>query len=156
MHNGRGKEKVKSILFKLLAAAVFIGVWQGAIELFHIKKYVLPEPLNVLKAIFDPQIAAKNNWWLHIGTTAGEIFLSFLTVVVLGVLISLAIAWSKPLHKLIMPLIVLLSSIPKNRAGSAVLALVRIWLAHQHCGSRDGGHFPGDHQHGHRTYRYRR
>lgn len=38
MHNGRGKEKVKSILFKLLAAAVFIGVWQGAIELFHIKK----------------------------------------------------------------------------------------------------------------------
>lgn len=126
MHNGRGKEKVKSILFKLLAAAVFIGVWQGAIELFHIKKYVLPEPLNVLKSIFDPQIAAKNNWWLHIGTTAGEIFLSFLTVVVLGVLISLAIAWSKPLHKLIMPLIVLLSSIPKI----ALAPLFLLWFGY--------------------------
>lgn len=126
MHNGRGKEKVKSILFKLLAAAVFIGVWQGAIELFHIKKYVLPEPLNVLKAIFDPQIATKNNWWLHIGTTAGEIFLSFLTVVVLGVLISLAIAWSKPLHKLIMPLIVLLSSIPKI----ALAPLFLLWFGY--------------------------
>lgn len=87
---------------------------------------MLPEPLNVLKAIFDPQIAAKNNWWLHIGTTAGEIFLSFLTVVVLGVLISLAIAWSKPLHKLIMPLIVLLSSIPKI----ALAPLFLLWFGY--------------------------
>lgn len=120
------QEKIKSLLWKLLIFAAFIAIWQGAIEIFHIKKYVLPEPLNVLKAIFDPTIAAKNNWWLHIGTTAGEIFLSFIVVVVVGVAISLIIAWSKTLHKLVMPLIVVLSSIPKI----ALAPLFLLWFGY--------------------------
>ena len=120
------KERIKNILWKVLVLAAFFGIWEGSIKAFKIKKYVLPEPQNVLKAILDPKIAAKNHWWINIGTTAGEIFLSFLVVATVGFLISLLIAWSKPLNKLLMPVIVLFSSIPKI----ALAPLFLLWFGY--------------------------
>jgi len=120
------RERIKSLLWKLGAVAVLLGVWEGAIKLFHIKKYVLPEPINVLKAIFDPKMAAKNDWWVNIGTTAGEILLSFVLVVAIGVAISLVIAWSKTLNKLVMPIMVVFSSIPKI----ALAPLFLLWFGY--------------------------
>ena len=32
------EEKLKSLLWKLFAVAALIGIWQGTIEIFHIKK----------------------------------------------------------------------------------------------------------------------
>ena len=118
--------RVKSILGKIVGVLVVLGIWQGAIEIFHIKKYVLPSPILVLKSLFDPAMAAKNNWWLNIGTTASEILLSFLVTLVAGVLLALLIAWSKPLNKLIMPVIVLLNSIPKI----ALAPLFLLWFGY--------------------------
>lgn len=120
------KERIKSAVWKLSALIVLVAIWEGCIKIFHIKKYVLPEPQNVLKAIFNPALAAKNNWWINIGTTAGEIFLSFLFVVAVGVGISLIIAWSKTLNKLFMPLIVVFSSIPKI----ALAPLFLLWFGY--------------------------
>ena len=77
MKKGRALRRVKSVLWKVLGVLVVLGLWQGAIEVFHIKKYVLPSPIQVLRSLFDPALAAKNDWWLHIGTTASEILLSF-------------------------------------------------------------------------------
>lgn len=118
--------RVKSILGKIVGVLVVLGIWQGAIEIFHIKKYVLPSPILVLKSLFDPAMAAKNNWWLNIGTTTSEILLSFLVTLVAGVLLALLIAWSKPLNKLIMPVIVLLNSIPKI----ALAPLFLLWFGY--------------------------
>lgn len=71
-------------------------------------------------------MAATNDWWINIGTTAGEIFLSFIVVVTVGVAISLVIAWSSTLHKLVMPMIVILSSIPKI----ALAPLFLLWFGY--------------------------
>ena len=92
MKKGRALRRVKSVLWKVLGVLVVLGLWQGAIEVFHIKKYVLPSPIQVLRSLFDPALAAKNDWWLHIGTTASEILLSFLVTLVAGVLLKIALA----------------------------------------------------------------
>ena len=126
MKKGRALRRVKSVLWKVLGVLVVLGLWQGAIEVFHIKKYVLPSPIQVLRSLFDPALAAKNDWWLHIGTTASEILLSFLVTLVAGVLLALLIAWSKPLNRLIMPVIVLLNSIPKI----ALAPLFLLWFGY--------------------------
>ena len=123
---GRKHEKVQDVPARKVRSLAVLGIWQGAIEIFHIKKYVLPSPLLVFKSLFDPAMAAKNNWWLNIGTTASEILLSFLVTLVAGVLLALLIAWSKPLNKLIMPVIVLLNSIPKI----ALAPLFLLWFGY--------------------------
>ena len=48
MKKGRALRRVKSVLWKVLGVLVVLGLWQGAIEVFHIKKYVLPSPIQVL------------------------------------------------------------------------------------------------------------
>lgn len=122
------KEKLKTAGFKLLIFAIFIGIWEGAIKIFHIKKFILPEPQNVLKIIFKPKGAVKTNggWWINIGTTAEEIFVSFLVVAIVGFAIAVLIAWSKSLNKLLMPVIVLFSSIPKI----ALAPLFLLWFGY--------------------------
>lgn len=126
MKKSKTFRRVKSVLWKIVGVLAVLGIWQGAIEIFHIKKYVLPSPLLVFKSLFDPAMAAKNNWWINIGTTASEILLSFLVTLVAGVLLALLIAWSKPLNKLIMPVIVLLNSIPKI----ALAPLFLLWFGY--------------------------
>ena len=54
--------RAKSVLWKIVGVLAVLGIWQGAIEIFHIKKYVLPSPLLVFKSLFDPAMAAKNKF----------------------------------------------------------------------------------------------
>ena len=117
---------LKNYGVKILAVCAVLCIWQGAIEVFHIKKYVLPSPFSVLKSIFDPALAAKNDWWLNIGTTSTEILVSFLVTLIAGVALALIIAWSRPLNKLLMPIIVVLNSIPKI----ALAPLFLLWFGY--------------------------
>ncbi len=120
------KKRLFSLLKKVLGVLIVLAVWHAIVVIFEIKKYVLPSPILVLQSFFDPAKAAKNNWWLHIGTTSGEILLSFFVTLVAGVALALLIAWSKPLNKLIMPVIVLLNSIPKI----ALAPLILLWFGY--------------------------
>lgn len=117
---------VKKYGFKLLGIAAFLGIWQAIVVGFQIKKYVLPSPVLVLRSLFDPALAAKNQWWTQIAVTGGEILVSFVVTLVLGVALALLIAWSKPLNKLLMPVIVVLNSIPKI----ALAPLFLLWFGY--------------------------
>lgn len=124
--NKKTIKRIKSIAWKVLGVAVFLGLWQLAIVVFHIKKYVLPTPMAVLQSLFDPAIAAKNHWLMNIGTTASEILMGFTFTLVAGVALALVVAWSKWLNKLVMPVIVLLNSIPKI----ALAPLFLLWFGY--------------------------
>lgn len=95
----------KSVLYFLC----FLGLWQLLVMVFKIKVFILPSPVDVLKSLFDPQY----QWWDHIIATSGEIVLSFLATAIVGIGLSLLLAWSKTLNKLVMPIIVLFNSLPK-------------------------------------------
>lgn len=120
------KKRLFSLLKKVIGVLIVLAIWHAVVVIFEIKKYVLPSPILVLQSLFDPAKAAKNDWWLHIGTTSGEILLSFMVTLVAGVALALLIAWSKPLNKLIMPVIVLLNSIPKI----ALAPLILLWFGY--------------------------
>lgn len=123
---GKTLRAIKKYGFRLLGISVFLGLWHAVVTIFKIKKYVLPSPVLVFKSLFDPAVAVKNDWWVNIATTGTEILLSFAVTVVAGVLLALIIAWSKPLNKLLMPLIVVLNSIPKI----ALAPLFLLWFGY--------------------------
>lgn len=118
--------RLKSWGLRLLGICIFLGGWQLIVTGFQIKKYVLPSPVLVFKSLFDPAMVAKNNWLINIGTTASEILAGFGVTVMAGVLLALLIAWSKVLNKLLMPVIVLLNSIPKI----ALAPLFLLWFGY--------------------------
>lgn len=118
--------RFKSWGVKLLGVCVFLGLWQLVVTAFHIKKYVLPSPVLVFQSLFDPVMVAKNNWLVNIGTTASEILVGFGVTLAAGVLLALLIAWSRVLNKLLMPVVVLLNSIPKI----ALAPLFLLWFGY--------------------------
>jgi NitT/TauT family transport system permease protein len=67
----------------------------------------------VFQHIFDPQLAAKYNWFRHISATLTEIGLSFLATVVVGMGLAILITWSKLLSQILMPIITMFNSLPK-------------------------------------------
>lgn len=114
------------ILPKLLYIFIFLAAWQVIVMAFGIKPFILPSPIQVLQHIFDPRIAPRYNWMLHIRATATEVLLSFLLTVVLGIGLALLISWSKWISQIINPLIIFFNSLPKI----ALAPLFLIWFGY--------------------------
>ena len=99
---------------------MFLLVWEIAVRLLHIPDYVLPAPSVILR-----DVAA--NWRSLLDAalfTVQPMVLGFLVAVVAGVLIALAIAFSRPVQVVAYPLLVFLQIVPKI----AVAPLFIIWF----------------------------
>ena len=99
-----------------------VAVWQTAVTAFHIREYLLPGPLSVLRATFDFRIP----WWTHIWITGAEVVGAFLVAGVAGVLLGAAIAWSATLASALVPFLVFVNTLPKV----AVAPLFLLWLGY--------------------------
>ena len=111
---GRGlKSWFVKFLPKLLYFFIFLCVWHAVVVIFKIKVFIVPSPIRVFQHIFDPRLAAKYNWFRHIGATLTEVGLGFLATVIVGISLALLITWSKVLSQLLMPIITMFNSLPK-------------------------------------------
>lgn len=105
---------------------LFLLFWQVALMVLGIKEFIIPSPLKTLAHIFQPELAAKYQWPLHIQATLTEIALSFLITAVTGNLVALLISWSRALKALITPIIVFFNSLPKI----ALAPLFLLWFGY--------------------------
>jgi len=97
-------------------------MWQAAGPLLHVREYLLPGPLNVLRAAFNVSIP----WPAHILTTTLEILGGFLLAGAAGVALGVAIAWSPTIARALMPFLVFVNTLPKV----AVAPLFLLWLGY--------------------------
>lgn len=105
-----------------VAAALIILLWAGAVAVFDIDAYVLPAPLDVLRAAFDP----AQQWPRHIWITTQEILGGFLLAAVSGVALGIAIAWSSWARRALVPLLVFTNTLPKV----ALAPLFLVWVGY--------------------------
>ena len=110
---------------KVLQVVGFFILWQ-IIAMLIDKVFIIPSPLAVFSALFDPELAAQYKWIEHIVTTLTEIALGFALSAGVGVLIAVTISWSKLLRDIFMPLLVFFNSIPKI----AMAPLFLIWFGY--------------------------
>lgn len=99
-----------------------IGAWYLAVIWFRIPQYILPNPIDVIAATFSTEIP----WFMHSAITAAEIAGGFLISGVVGVLLGVAIAWSKVVSRALMPFLVFVNTLPKV----AVAPLFLLWLGY--------------------------
>jgi NitT/TauT family transport system permease protein len=106
-------------------AVLFISlivVWQLAVSYSGIRAYLLPSPLSVVQAFWEPDVP----WTQHIWTTSLEIVGAFFMAAAVGVLLGVAIAWSPLIANALVPFLVFLNTLPKV----AIAPLFLVWMGY--------------------------
>lgn len=106
----------------VLAHLALLALWAWVTSAGGIPRYILPGPLETLRALQSPQI----DWGWHLAVTAAEAFGGFALAVGIGVLLAVLFTWFGALRRALMPLLVTLNLIPKV----ALAPLFIVWLGY--------------------------
>jgi len=106
----------------LLAAGVFVGVWQLASALGWVSDLLLPSPRHVLRALVD--LLREGELWLHLSASLQRIVGGWLLGTLVGLVVGLAMGISTVARSTGLPLVSAFFPIPKI----ALLPLFILWL----------------------------
>lgn len=99
-----------------------IVAWQLTVTYSGIRAYLLPSPMSVVQAFWEPDVP----WAQHIWTTTWEIVGAFFMAGAVGVLLGVAIAWSPLIANALVPFLVFLNTLPKV----AIAPLFLVWMGY--------------------------
>ncbi len=108
---------------RLLPPAIFLlaalVLWEGAVRLFEIPRWLLPAPSAILARFLK-----MKTLWYHTGLTVMEAFTGFAMSAVLGITLSAGIVHSRILERGVFPYVVVSNAIPII----AIIPLLTIWF----------------------------
>src|SRR5438132_9848558 len=105
-----------------LVILALLVIWQLAVDLLHVKEYILPSPWSALKALDRPTY----RWPANFLTTLYAVLGAFVLSAILGIALAILIVWHRLLLRTIMPVLVLFNTLPKI----ALAPLFVIWLGY--------------------------
>lgn len=112
----------RSSLLSLLIAIVLLCVWELTCRAFNVPDFILPTPLQILKAaVFQAAILLPNA-----GTTALEILIGILISLVVSVPLSIAMFAHPSVENALAPFLVASQAVPVF----AVAPLLVVWLGY--------------------------
>lgn len=114
--------KWREIAEPAIVFAVLAVVWEKAVAIFGIKRYLLPPLSDVLATLWQARALILKEAWV----TAGEIVIGYFCAVVAGALLGLAIFAWPTMRRTLYPLIVLFQGLPKV----ALAPLLVIWFGY--------------------------
>ncbi|MBI2726972.1 MAG: ABC transporter permease [Polaromonas sp.] len=120
--SARSTDAGSHMLWTLTGFAILLAMWQVVVLLGRYPEVVLPGPWSVAAGIFKDRALL----FTHALVTLREIGVGFALAVLIGVPIGAAVAFSKPLSRLLMPLMVVSNSIPKV----AIAPLFLLWFGY--------------------------
>lgn len=107
---------------RLLVLLLFLGVWEAAADLGLIDSFFFSSPSRVILCFVD--MLQTKSLFIHIGITLFETVVSFLLVIIISILAATLLWYSRRLHEIAEPYLVVLNSLPK----SALAPLLIVWL----------------------------
>ena len=108
------------MLWSVAGFALLVVLWQAVASFGNYSEILLPSPLAVAQDMLQERAILMK----HTFVTLQEIVEGFALSMLVGLPIAFAIAFSAPLSKLLMPVLVVMNSVPKV----AVAPLFLIWL----------------------------
>ena len=120
---GPGKSavrRVKATLTPFVGLAVMVGAWALITAIFNIPEYLLPSPAIVVKRIVTDWSLLSRSF----GYTLLEVVVGFCASVLVGIPAAFLVVLSRPVERILMPIIVASQAIPKV----AIAPLLVIWL----------------------------
>lgn len=110
-------------IYSISAIAVILLLWQLICTLGVVDSFMLPSPVQVVKAFFEEFPALME----HSMVTLAEAFLGLLFGICLGFVMAVFMDQFEPLHKAFYPLIVLSQTIPTV----AIAPLLVLWFGYE-------------------------
>jgi len=114
------RAKVMIRLAPWLFTIGLLVIWEGAVRIFQIPEFFLPPPTSVAKAIYDYWPAIYRNSLITLQATV----IGFALAVGFGLLLGLAVGWSRTIYAGIYPLLIGFNAIPKV----AVVPILVLWF----------------------------
>jgi NitT/TauT family transport system permease protein len=114
------RNRAAMILLPLIGAVGAIALWWGVTKVFHIRTFFLPAPPDIVQSFRDQRSYLLQESW----QTLKEMLLGFLIATVAGLVIAIALAASRTIQRLTLPLFVALNAVPKV----SVAPLLVVWL----------------------------
>lgn len=107
---------------QILILIIFLSFWELAVSLHWIDGFIFSSPSRILKTFFS--MCRDGSFFLHLGTTLMEVFISFLLILLIGCGTAVLLWFFPKLSKILEPYFVVLNSLPK----SALAPLLIVWL----------------------------
>ena len=107
-------------VYPIASLAFLLAAWQAAVAVFDIKPFILPSPALVFRLIVDRYDVLV----YHALVTSAETAAGFLLSVLIGIPIAAVLVSSRPLERLLYPLLVASQTVPKV----AIAPLFIVWL----------------------------
>lgn len=99
---------VKDKMIPAVLILVLLVIWEAAVDLLHIPLYVLPSPLEVVKALFTEGAELFS----HGLTTVGEGLLGILIASALSLVLGISMDWFPAVRKGLYPILVGTQTVP--------------------------------------------
>ena len=107
---------------RILLFVAFILIWELSARFGLIDSFIFSSPARIASTFIS--MVKDGSIFLHVGMTLAETLLSFLLVVIFGILISVLLWLCPKLSQILEPYLVILNSLPK----SALAPLLIVWL----------------------------
>ena len=115
-------ERLKSILYPLIAFAVVVVLWDVAIRVFKIPNFILPTPEGVLAAMKRGYIDGE--FWKHFVFTLTSMASGYALGCSAAFMLGCVFAESRAVERVLHPFVVSLQSMPKV----ALAPLIIVWF----------------------------
>lgn len=116
------RQKIIIRLCQLMILLFFLTIWEIAVTASWIDGFIFSSPSIICKTFY--RMCADGSLFLHLGTTLGEVFISFFLIIAIGYAAAILLWFFPKLSKILEPYFVILNSLPK----SALAPLLIVWL----------------------------
>lgn len=110
------------LLCQIFLLLFFLSIWELAVNFHWIDGFIFSSPSRIFRTF--SRMCLDGSFFLHLGTTLGEVFISFLLIIVIGYAVAILLWFFPKLSKILEPYFVVLNSLPK----SALAPLLIVWL----------------------------
>ncbi|MGU3398984.1 ABC transporter permease [Brucellaceae bacterium D45D] len=116
------RSRKKRIADGFLSAGVVLGLWQGVVSIWQMPRFILPAPLDVVRALIsNAQLIADNAV-----VTFGEVLGGFALGSAVGIVTAILLMMSPLAQRLVMPMMVFSQAIPIF----ALAPILTLWLGY--------------------------
>ena len=118
----RSHDRRMVTIWRVLLFLLFLGAWEGSTQAGWLDSFIFSSPSQVWNTFVS--MCGSHALFSHIGVTLYETLISFILVLLLGI-VSAVLLWSFPrVSRILEPYLVVLNSLPK----SALAPLLIVWF----------------------------
>lgn len=108
----RKQTLIRVRIIQIAILVLFLSLWELLTRVGILNAFLLSSPSRILRSAVE--LAKDGSLFYHTGVTLAETFVSFLLVILIGILFAVLLWWNETFSRILEPYLVVLNSLPKS------------------------------------------